>query len=58
VVIVTLDEDAFGPWAQERGVPADVVALARNPEVKRLIEAELDAANRRYAPPRCREGVS
>ena len=49
VVVVTLDEEAFGPWAQERGLPLDAVALARNPEVKRLIGAELDAANRKYA---------
>ena len=49
VVIITLDEEAFGPWAQERGLPRDPVALARHPEVTRLIQGELDAANRRYA---------
>jgi long-chain acyl-CoA synthetase len=49
VVIVTLDGEALAPWAQDRGLPSDVLALARHPEVKQLIQQELDAANRRYA---------
>ena len=49
IVIVTLDEEALGPWAQQRGLPGDMVALARRPEVASLVEGELEAANRRYA---------
>jgi long-chain acyl-CoA synthetase len=49
VVIVTLDEEAIGPWAQEHGLPRDLRALARHPQVIALVQGELDAANRKYA---------
>jgi long-chain acyl-CoA synthetase len=48
VLICTLDEEEVGPWAEQRGLPTDVAALARHPEVIKLIQAELDRANRKY----------
>jgi long-chain acyl-CoA synthetase len=49
VVLVTLDEEELAPWAERRGLPRELAALARHPEVHRLIQAELDRANQRYA---------
>jgi len=37
------------PWAEERGLPTDMAELARTEEVRALIQAELDAANAKYA---------
>ena len=49
VAIVTLDVDAVVPWATEQGHPTDLASLARNAELIALIQAELDAANAKYA---------
>jgi long-chain acyl-CoA synthetase len=49
VALVTLDEEEIVPWAQERGLPTDLTALAATPEVRELIQAELDRANAKYA---------
>jgi long-chain acyl-CoA synthetase len=49
VVLVTLDEEELVPWAERRGLPRELGALARHPQVLRLIQAELDKANQRYA---------
>jgi long-chain acyl-CoA synthetase len=49
VVLVTLDEEELVPWAERRGLPRELAALARHPQVLRLIQAELDKANQRYA---------
>jgi long-chain acyl-CoA synthetase len=49
VVLVTLDEEELAPWAERRGLPRELAALARHPEVVRLVQAELDKANQRYA---------
>jgi long-chain acyl-CoA synthetase len=48
-MLVTLDEEEIVAWAQQRGLPADVPSLARHHEVHALIQAELDAANDKYA---------
>ena len=50
VMLITLDAEEIVPWAAERGLPDDLCALAREPEVVALIEAEVDRANARYAP--------
>jgi long-chain acyl-CoA synthetase len=49
VVLVTLDEEELVPWAEQRGLPRELAALARHPQVLRLVQAELDKANQRYA---------
>jgi long-chain acyl-CoA synthetase len=49
VMLVTLDEEEIAPFAQERGLPTDVAALSRHPEVRALIQGELDKANAKYA---------
>jgi long-chain acyl-CoA synthetase len=52
VMLVTLDEAEIVPWAHEQGI-ADVTipALAGDPRVRELIQAELDRVNERYARP-------
>jgi long-chain acyl-CoA synthetase len=49
VVLITLDAEEIVPWAEQQGLPADVAELAEHDEIRRLIQAELDAANARYA---------
>ena len=49
VIILTLDEEEIVSWAQQQGLPTDVPALAREPKVHELIQAELDRANANYA---------
>jgi long-chain acyl-CoA synthetase len=49
VMLITLDEEQLEPWAQQRGVPADISSLASNGEVHDLIQGELDKANANYA---------
>ncbi len=49
VMLVTLDEEEIVPWAKEQGLPGDVAALAREPKVHELIQADLDKANANYA---------
>jgi long-chain acyl-CoA synthetase len=49
VALVTLDPEEIGPWARERGLPEDVGALAKEPQVIELVQGVLDGANRKYA---------
>jgi len=49
VALITLDAESVVPWAQARGLPADIAELARHPDVTALIQAEVDAANAGYA---------
>jgi long-chain acyl-CoA synthetase len=50
VMLVTLDEEEVGPWAQAEGIEdTSIAALAQNPKVIALIQAELDRANAHYA---------
>ena len=49
VAIVTLDAEVVVPWAEANGFPADLASLAANEELLAMIQAELDAANARYA---------
>jgi long-chain acyl-CoA synthetase len=50
VMLVTLDAEEIVPWAQDKGLPTDLPALAGHPDVRTLIQSELDAANAKYAP--------
>jgi long-chain acyl-CoA synthetase len=49
VMVITLDEEEIAQFAQERGLPTDVAELSRHPDVRELIQAQLDTANAKYA---------
>jgi long-chain acyl-CoA synthetase len=49
VALITLDTEEVVPWAGEQGLPTDVAELAAHEAIRKLIQAELDAANARYA---------
>jgi long-chain acyl-CoA synthetase len=50
VMLITLDEEEIVPWATEHGISdTSIPALAQDPQVRELIQAELDAANAKYA---------
>jgi long-chain acyl-CoA synthetase len=50
VMLVTLDEEEVVPWAQAQAIDdTSVAALAGHPQVRALIQAELDRANAKYA---------
>lgn len=43
--LVTLDRDAVGAWARDRGKPVGIAALTRDPDLRREIQGGVDAAN-------------
>ncbi len=50
-LLITLDEEEIVPWAQARGIEdTSMPTLASHPDVIALVQAELDAANTKYAP--------
>ncbi len=49
VVLITLDPEQIVPWAKELDLPTDVAELCERPEVRELIQADLDAVNANYA---------
>jgi long-chain acyl-CoA synthetase len=50
VMVITLDEEEIVPWAQAEGIAdTSLPALAADPKVRALIQAELDKANAKYA---------
>ena len=50
VMLITLDEEEIVPWATQQGIEdTSTAALAVHPEVRALIQAELDRANEKYA---------
>jgi long-chain acyl-CoA synthetase len=49
VLLITLDEEEILPWAQSQELPAEIPALAGEPKVVAMIQAELDRVNERYA---------
>jgi long-chain acyl-CoA synthetase len=50
VMLVTLDEEEIVPWAREQGIEdVSIAALASDERVRALVQAELDAANAKYA---------
>jgi long-chain acyl-CoA synthetase len=50
VMLITLDEEEIVPWATQRGLEdVSIPTLAQHEDVRALIQAELDAANAKYA---------
>jgi long-chain acyl-CoA synthetase len=49
VALLTLDPEEAPALAGELGVPAELEAMARDPRVRERLQAEVDAANRRFA---------
>jgi long-chain acyl-CoA synthetase len=49
VVLITLDEEEIPSYAHEHNLPQDIPSLARTPEVRALIQQEVDRANEKYA---------
>ena len=49
VALITLDPEEIVHFARERGLPEDVAALAREPQVIELIQGEVDRVNAHYA---------
>jgi long-chain acyl-CoA synthetase len=49
VVLITLDEEEMPIFAKEHDLPSDIPSLARAPEVRELIQKEIDRANAKYA---------
>jgi long-chain acyl-CoA synthetase len=49
VVLITLDEEEIPIFAREHGLPEDVAALSKDPQVNALIKAEVDRVNANYA---------
>src|SRR5205814_6767820 len=44
-VLITLDEDEIAQFAQERDLPSGIAELSRHPDVRELVQAEVDRAN-------------
>ena len=49
VALVTLDPDAIGKWAEEKGIPNDPAAIAEHPEMIASIESAVSSVNRDLA---------
>jgi long-chain acyl-CoA synthetase len=49
VVLITLDEEEIPTYAREHNLPTDIPSLARDPEIRALIQHEIDHANSKYA---------
>jgi len=50
VMLITLDEEEIVPWAQAHDIAdTSTAALAQDPQVHALIQAELDKSNAKYA---------
>jgi len=49
VALVTLDPEEIVAYARENGLPEDPEALAKNPEVKKSVEAHVEKINEKFA---------
>jgi long-chain acyl-CoA synthetase len=49
VVLITLDEEEMPTFAREHQLAEDIPSLSRDPQVRSLIQAEIDRANAKYA---------
>jgi long-chain acyl-CoA synthetase len=49
VVLITLDEEEIPVYAREHNLPEDLPTLSRSPEIRALIQHEIDQANAKYA---------
>jgi long-chain acyl-CoA synthetase len=49
VVLITLDEEEIPSYAHEHDLPQDIPSLCKRPEIRELIQREVDRANEKYA---------
>jgi long-chain acyl-CoA synthetase len=49
VVLITLDEEEIPVYAREHDLPEDIPTLSQSPEIRALIQHEIDQANAKYA---------
>jgi long-chain acyl-CoA synthetase len=49
VVLITLDEEEIPAYASEHDLPQDIPSLSREPQIRELIQREVDHANEKYA---------
>jgi long-chain acyl-CoA synthetase len=49
VILITLDEEEVPVYAKEHGLPEDIPTLSKAPEIRELIQHEIDRANAKYA---------
>jgi len=49
VVLITLDEEEIPSYAHEHDLPQDIPSLCKRPEIRALIQSEVDRANEKYA---------
>jgi long-chain acyl-CoA synthetase len=49
VILITLDEEEIPAYAREHGLPEDIPSLSKSPEIRALIQSEIDRANAKYA---------
>jgi len=49
VVLITLDEEEIPAYASEHDLPQDIPSLSREPQIRELIQREVDRANEKYA---------
>jgi long-chain acyl-CoA synthetase len=49
VILITLDEEEVPTYAKEHGLPEDIPTLSKAPEIRELIQQEIDRANSKYA---------
>jgi long-chain acyl-CoA synthetase len=49
VILITLDEEEIPNYANEHGLPQDIASLAKDPQIRALIQAQIDRANAKYA---------
>jgi long-chain acyl-CoA synthetase len=49
VVLITLDEEEIPSYAHEHDLPQDIPSLCKRPEIRELIQSEVDRANEKYA---------
>jgi long-chain acyl-CoA synthetase len=49
VILITLDEEEVPAYAREHSLPEDIPSLSRDPQIRELIQHEVDRANAKYA---------
>jgi long-chain acyl-CoA synthetase len=49
VALVTLDPEEAVAYAKDHGLPEDPAELARNPEIRKVVEAHVDEVNKKFA---------
>lgn len=47
VALVTLDPDAIAAWATDQGIVGDYAAIVKSPEVRTMLQAQVDELNTR-----------